>query len=109
MKEIKNIIDSRPHVNSSDCGCKDHDDEIEISRRKFLSIGMALSTGLIFTKFGLAKNVHSKFPELSFMNPLSAQADSVIVLWMAGGPSQFETRSEERRVGEECRSRWCAY
>src|SRR4030095_16593035 len=91
MKEIKNIIDSRPHVNSSDCGCKDHDDEIEISRRKFLSIGMALSTGLIFTKFGLAKNVHSKFPELSFMNPLSAQADSVIVLWMAGRPSQFET------------------
>lgn len=76
---------------SSDCGCKDHDFEMEISRRKFLSIGMAISAGLIFSKFGLAKNVHSKFPELSFMNPLNAKADSVIVLWMAGGPSQFET------------------
>ena len=54
---------------------------------------MALSAGLIFSKFGLAKNVHSKFPELSFMNPLAAKADAVIVLWMAGGPSQFETFS----------------
>jgi hypothetical protein len=43
------------------------------------------------SRFGFAKNVHSKFPELSFMNPVSAKADSVIVLWMAGGPSQFET------------------
>src|SRR5216683_1365173 len=25
------------------------------------------------------------------------------------GPGQFGARSEERRVGEECRSRWAAY
>ena len=84
--KTKKIMNSEFH-----CGCKDHDDEKEISRRKFLSISMALSAGLIFSRFGLAKSVHSKFPELSFMNPLSAKADSVIVLWMAGGPSQFET------------------
>ncbi|HEY3250068.1 MAG TPA: DUF1501 domain-containing protein, partial [Ignavibacteria bacterium] len=89
MKNKK--LDSLLRGNSKTCGCKDHDNEIEISRRKFLSIGMALSTGLIFSKFGFARNVHTKFPELSFMNPLSARADSVIVLWMAGGPSQFET------------------
>src|SRR2546427_8938072 len=29
-----------------------------------------------------------------------------VVLWTAG---QFEIRSEERRVGKECRSRWSPY
>lgn len=75
------------------CGCKDHKDEVEFSRRKFLSLSMALSTGLIFSKFGFAKNISVKNPGLSFMNPLNAQADAVIVLWLAGAPSQFETFS----------------
>jgi hypothetical protein len=76
------------------CGCKDHDDEIEISRRKFLSISMALSAGLIFSKFGFAKTLKTgNSSSLSFMNPLNAKAEAVIVLWMAGGPSQFETFS----------------
>src|SRR5436853_6415435 len=76
------------------CGCKDHDDEFEISRRKFLSIGMAISAGLIFSKFGFAKTLKTgNERSLSFMNPLDAKAEAVIVLWMAGGPSQFETFS----------------
>ncbi|MFI5211823.1 MAG: DUF1501 domain-containing protein [Ignavibacteria bacterium] len=75
------------------CGCKDHKEEAELSRRKFLSISMALSTGLIFSKFGFAKNLAVKNPNFSFMNPLNAQAESVIVLWLAGAPSQFETFS----------------
>lgn len=73
------------------CGCKVHDDELEISRRKFLGIGMALSAGLLLSKFGFAKTTRLNKPELSFMNPLSAKADAVIVLWLSGGPSQFET------------------
>lgn len=84
----KKIIESKHH-----CGGKDHKEEVEISRRKFLSLGMAVSAGLIFSKFGYAKHIASKHPNLSFMNPLNAQADSVIVLWLAGAPSQFETFS----------------
>ncbi len=75
------------------CGCKDHKDEVEISRRKFLSLSMALSAGLIFSKLGYAKHIANKNPKLSFMNPLNAQAEAVIVLWLAGAPSQFETFS----------------
>lgn len=75
------------------CGCNDHKEEVEISRRKFLSLGMAVSAGLIFSKFGYAKHIASKHPNLSFMNPLNAQAEAVIVLWLAGAPSQFETFS----------------
>lgn len=75
------------------CGCNDHKEEVEISRRKFLSLGMAVSAGLIFSKFGYAKHIASKYPNLSFMNPLNAQAEAVIVLWLAGAPSQFETFS----------------
>jgi len=79
--------------NKEHCGQNDHKDEVELSRRKFLSLSMALSTGLIFSKFGLAKSIAAKNPSLSFMNPLNAQADNVIVLWLAGAPSQFETFS----------------
>lgn len=75
------------------CGCKDHKDEVEISRRKFLSLSMALTSGLIFSKLGYAKHIAAKHPNLSFMNPLNAQAEAVIVLWLAGAPSQFETFS----------------
>lgn len=82
---------------SEHCGSGDHKDEVEISRRKFLSLSMALSTGLIFSKFGFAKSVAAKNPGLSFMNPLNAQADSVIVLWLAGAPSQFETFSPKTK------------
>ncbi|MCC6864662.1 MAG: DUF1501 domain-containing protein [Ignavibacteria bacterium] len=78
---------------SGHCGCKDHKDEVELSRRKFISLGMALSAGVIFSKFGYAKHIASKHPELSFMNPLNAKAERVIVLWLAGAPSQFETFS----------------
>lgn len=85
---MKNKLINREH-----CGCNDHKDEVELSRRKFLSLSMALSTGLIFSKFGFAKSIAAKNPNLSFMNPLNAQADSVIVLWLAGAPSQFETFS----------------
>ena len=84
----KKIIETKHH-----CGGKDHKEEVEISRRKFLSLGMAVSAGLIFSKFGYAKHIASKHPNLSFMNPLNAQAESVIVLWLAGAPSQFETFS----------------
>ncbi len=79
------------------CGCNDHKDEVELSRRKFLSLSMALTTGLIFSKFGFAKSIAAKNPNLSFMNPLNAQADSVIVLWLAGAPSQFETFSPKTK------------
>src|SRR4030095_14799650 len=75
------------------CGCKDHKEEVEISRRKFLSLSMALTSGIIFSKLGYAKHIASKNPKLSFMNPLNAQAEAVIVLWLAGAPSQFETFS----------------
>lgn len=88
----------KQHINkekqvSEHCGCNDHKDEVELSRRKFLSLSMALSTGLIFSKFGFAKSIAAKNPNLSFMNPLNAQAENVIVLWLAGAPSQFETFS----------------
>jgi len=79
--------------NKEHCGQNDHKDEVELSRRKFLSLSMALSTGLIFSKFGFAKSIAAKNPSLSFMNPLNAQAENVIVLWLAGAPSQFETFS----------------
>ncbi|MGH2574312.1 MAG: DUF1501 domain-containing protein, partial [Ignavibacteria bacterium] len=75
------------------CGCKDHIDENEISRRAFLSMSIALTSGLIFSKFGFTKHLKNTNPNLSFMNPLGAKAEAVIVLWMAGGPSQFETFS----------------
>lgn len=79
------------------CGRNDHKEEVEISRRKFLSLGMAVSAGLILNKFGYAKHIASKHPNLSFMNPLNSQADSVIVLWLAGAPSQFETFSPKTK------------
>ena len=79
------------------CGCKDHKDEVELSRRKFLSLSMALTSGLIFSKFAYAKHIALKNPNLSFMNPLSAQAEHVIVLWLAGAPSQFETFSPKTK------------
>ncbi len=84
-------------INKEHCGCNDHKDEVELSRRKFLSLSMALSTGLIFSKFGFAKGIAAKNPNLSFMNPLNAQADNVIVLWLAGAPSQFETFSPKTK------------
>jgi hypothetical protein len=80
-------------INKEHCGCEDHKSEVELSRRKFLSLSMALASGVIFSKFGFAKTVAGKNPALSFMNPLTAQAESVIVLWLAGAPSQFETFS----------------
>lgn len=89
MKQHKN----KEKQVSEHCGCKDHKDEIELSRRKFLSLSMALSTGLIFSKLGFTKSIAAKNPNLSFMNPLNAQAENVIVLWLAGAPSQFETFS----------------
>jgi len=89
MKQNKN---REKHI-SDHCGQNDHKDEVELSRRKFLSLSMALSTGLIFSKFGFAKSIAAKNPNLSFMNPLNAQAENVIVLWLAGAPSQFETFS----------------
>jgi len=89
MKQHKN----KEKQISEHCGCNDHKDEVELSRRKFLSLSMALSTGLIFSKFGFTKSIAAKNPNLSFMNPLSAQAENVIVLWLAGAPSQFETFS----------------
>ena len=92
-KWLKGISNMKKPINKEHCGCSDHKDEVELSRRKFLSLGMALSAGLIFSKFGYAKNISAKHPGLSFMNPLNAQADSVIVLWLAGAPSQFETFS----------------
>ena len=89
MKQHKN----KEKQISEHCGCNEHKDEVELSRRKFLSLSMALSTGLIFSKFGFAKSIAAKNPNLSFMNPLNAQAENVIVLWLAGAPSQFETFS----------------
>lgn len=89
MKQHKN----KEKQVSEHCGCNDHKDEVELSRRKFLSLSMALSTGLIFSKFGFTKSIAAKNPNLSFMNPLNAQAENVIVLWLAGAPSQFETFS----------------
>jgi hypothetical protein len=79
------------------CGCKDHKEEVEISRRKFLSVSIALSAGLIFSKLGYAKHIAKKHSNLSFMNPLNAQAEAVIVLWLAGAPSQFETFSPKTK------------
>src|SRR5438045_9723911 len=35
-----------------------------------------------------------------------AKAKSIIWLFMEGAPSSVDLRSEERRVGKECRSRW---
>lgn len=96
MAEKINKVHSghKNHFGDKDhCGNKDHKDEVELSRRKFLSLSMALTSGLIFSKFGFAKTIASKNPGLSFMNPLNAQAESVIVLWLAGAPSQFETFS----------------
>jgi hypothetical protein len=58
---------------------------------------MALSAGVIFSKFGFAKSIAAKNPNLSFMNPLNAQAENVIVLWLAGAPSQFETFSPKTK------------
>jgi hypothetical protein len=82
-------------INKSEfsCGCKDHKEGIELSRRTFLSISMALASGLVFSKFGFTKNLKNTDPNFSFMNPLNSQAEAVIVLWMSGGPSQFETFS----------------
>lgn len=87
MKE-KDLI-----VKGLHCGCSDHKEEVELSRRKFLSISMALTSGLIFSKFGFAKNIARSNSSLTFMNPLNAKAEAVIVLWLAGAPSQFETFS----------------
>jgi len=90
---LKRKMSKNNLINKEHCGCNDHKDEVELSRRKFLSLSMALSTGLIFSKFGFAKSIAAKNPNLSFMNPLNAQAENVIVLWLAGAPSQFETFS----------------
>ncbi len=92
-KSNEEKLDSRHGDDGKSCGCKDHDDGFEISRRRFLTIGMALSAGLIFSKFAFAKKLNTTNPRLSFMNPLDAKADAVIVLWLSGGPSQFETFS----------------
>ncbi|MEO8514252.1 MAG: DUF1501 domain-containing protein [Ignavibacteria bacterium] len=80
-------------IDTEHCGCEDHKDEVELSRRKFLSLSVALSAGVIFSKFGFAKSIAAKNSNLSFMNPLNQQAEAVIVLWLAGAPSQFETFS----------------
>ena len=47
--------------------------------------------------------------DLSPKAPLhEAKAHAMISMYMLGGPSQIDLfdRSEERRVGKECRSRW---
>src|SRR3712207_9137054 len=47
-----------------------------------------------------------KIPVLSMAYGLSASAEGNIFPWIFNPPA---TRSEERRVGKECRSRWSPY
>ena len=87
--------------------------------------GLVLSTRRNMLKAGLAGMAGLTVPDLlrhraqaaRTGKPIGSQK-SVILLWMAGGPSHIDTwdpkperpainrRSEEHRVGKECRSRW---
>ena len=44
---------------------------------------------------------------LALVSPAAAETD--VTLWHAMGGALGEKRSEERRVGKECRSRWSPY
>src|SRR5215470_9807940 len=44
-----------------------------------------------------------------YRRPRAAPARRVLSIRQPGGPVLRRTRSEERRVGKECRSRWSPY
>src|SRR3989338_9554775 len=58
-----------------------------------------------------AKKVWNKTvqPVLNRLRVLLAQGKSSTLAWIALGKVCLRTRSEERRVGKECRSRWSPY
>ena len=75
--------------------------EISSTRREFLQQAAVGTLGMIAAGNALATGCRVwAAPKPHAPKPT---ADTLIVLWMAGGMAHTETRSEERRVGKECR------
>src|SRR5690242_16949681 len=65
-------------------------------------------TGLA-TVYTFANNVVSKNANVRVTVPSASGGPGRVTGQIAGGGLNFGPRSEERRVGKECRSRWSAY
>ena len=44
-----------------------------------------------------------------FAGQLTEEETALLKAWMDDNPDEHQKRSEERRVGKECRSRWSPY
>ena len=74
-------------------------------RKPLFKTLLCLSLLVPFTGNGQDKNAL----EAGFMNPAEKVQTSVYWYWISGNISEEGVRSEERRVGKECRSRWSPY
>ena len=76
----------------------------EKCRRRFLTAAFLILwvTGLPFPTAWLTRSLETSAPPL----PAGESAEVAVVL---GGGTESSSRSEERRVGKECRSRWSPY
>ena len=75
----------------------------KLTRRHFF-FESGFSIGSVALSALLNENLFAQTPTRG--PHFAPKAKNVIFLFMAGAPSQ---RSEERRVGKECRSRWSPY
>src|SRR2546422_831979 len=89
-----------------------------ISRRQFLQFSAATGGALAFGDLadqvlGLtrwAKPAHAAEPiKIGIVDPLSSPYKTSSIHDVHGATVALEMRSEERRVGKECRSRWSPY
>ena len=58
-----------------------------------------------FAQFGLAPNLLSAITRMGYTQPTAIQCTAIPVVLQG----RDVMRSEERRVGKECRSRWSPY
>jgi len=63
----------------------------------------------IFVQTGHGFGIHAVAYSADGKLIATAAADKTIKLWDAASGRELKTRSEERRVGKECRSRWSPY
>src|SRR2546430_17227671 len=81
------------------------------SRRRHTRFDCDWSSDVCSSDLGTGRSVTQRPLSLSFIWRGSSWACSAAVSPTGGGPTgpSFPGRSEERRVGEECRSRWAPY
>ena len=100
MREGRQIIEERSY--NTKCGVWTYftadDGQIDLEKYDYLMIGTLVSYSALKEYFGAEKIV-----------PVYIQVEDGERLLRAVAREQKEARSEERRVGKECRSRWSPY